>query len=297
MSELRGVTPELPGFLAESPAWTTPIRAERVDVWRVAVGLAVLYAVFVVELPSWAHLYGPVAWAPPRDPGAPTPWLQAPWVALAALPASLWLGAMAVGGVQLTLGWWPRAGAALAWVATVALATQRPWVAYGSDTIQTAMLFYAMVAPVGDGRIGGRDGAPAWVHPWLVQVLLVHLSVGYFATGVSKLSGAPWRDGTANAWIFHNPTWARFPWLGDLLPEPLLMVGTYVVLAWELTFPVLVLRPATRRLAFALGIAFHVLTVLGVRVGSFSAFMLCFYVPFLPWERLVDRWRAGAQKR
>jgi hypothetical protein len=63
---------------------------------------------------------------------------------------------------------------------------------------------------------------------------------------------------------------------------------TWLVLAWELGFPLLVLMPRTRTAALLLGVAFHVGTGLALQLGPFPLYMLCLYLPLAPWERWAD---------
>ena len=70
------------------------------------------------------------------------------------------------------------------------------------------------------------------------------------------------------------------------MPLWLTRAGAWLVLAWELSFPLLVLRPAARWVALGLGAAFHIHTGLNLELGLFPLYALCFYLPLLPWERL-----------
>ena len=62
----------------------------------------------------------------------------------------------------------------------------------------------------------------------------------------------------------------------------------YVTLTWELGFPVLVFLGVTRKPTLWLGVLFHIGTGLLFRIGPFPLYMLCFYLPLVPWERYVS---------
>ena len=49
----------------------------------------------------------------------------------------------------------------------------------------------------------------------------------------------------------------------------------------------MVLWRRTRLAALLMGVAFHVGIGLTMELGVFAPYMLCLYVPLLPWERLA----------
>jgi hypothetical protein len=110
-----------------------------------------------------------------------------------------------------------------------------------------------------------------------VQLVLI-----YFMNGVYKLFGPEWRDGTVMHYVLNDVGWARWS-----LPLPLWLTRgmSWFVLAWELSFPLLVLRPRSRWVALGLGATFHVVTGLNLELGLFPLYALCFYLPLLPLPR------------
>jgi hypothetical protein len=125
-----------------------------------------------------------------------------------------------------------------------------------------------------------------FVYPWPLRLLFVQIVLIYFMNGVYKLFGPEWRDGTVMHYILSDVGWARWS-----LPLPLWLTraGAWLVLTWELSFPLLVLWPASRWVAFGLGAVFHIHTGLNLELGLFPLYALCFYLPLLPWERLSSR--------
>jgi hypothetical protein len=108
----------------------------------------------------------------------------------------------------------------------------------------------------------------------------------YFMNGVHKALGPQWLDGSVMHNVFGNVGWSRWP---SVLPGWAESLAGWVTLAWELAFPVLVLRPTTRTIALWVGAIFHVATGIGLELGMFQLYALCLYVPLLPWERWADR--------
>ena len=64
------------------------------------------------------------------------------------------------------------------------------------------------------------------------------------------------------------------------------MILTYVVLAWELSFVLLVLFPRTRRIVILIGVALHLGMTLVLEVGLFPWMMFASYTSFLDPERV-----------
>jgi hypothetical protein len=107
----------------------------------------------------------------------------------------------------------------------------------------------------------------------------------YFMTGVYKLIFPDWRNGIAMHYFLGNIAWTRLPY--EQIPGVALLgpVMDYVTLAWELGFPVLVFMAYTRKPTLWLGVLFHLGTALMFRIVPFPFYMLCFYLPLVPWER------------
>jgi hypothetical protein len=70
-------------------------------------------------------------------------------------------------------------------------------------------------------------------------------------------------------------------------------VLSWITLIWEIGFPIFVMMPSLRALTLWLGVAFHVGTGVLLPLGPFPLYMLCLYLPLVPWEQLenyaVDR--------
>jgi hypothetical protein len=114
----------------------------------------------------------------------------------------------------------------------------------------------------------------------------------YFVNGVYKFAGPAWRDGNLLHYVFNNLAWTRFSSAQLSLPLPVIQVLTWTTLFWELFFPVLVLIPRVRTLALWLGVAFHIGTGVFLQLGPFPLYMICLYLPLVPWDRYVDWWRS-----
>jgi hypothetical protein len=105
----------------------------------------------------------------------------------------------------------------------------------------------------------------------------------YLSSGLFKLLGAAWRDGSAIHYTTGQNVYGR---IFDVYPLPanfdwVLTLITYATLFWEIGFAFLLLNRATRRVALLLGIAMHLGILALMEVGPFSWMMLATYVAFL----------------
>jgi hypothetical protein len=90
-----------------------------------------------------------------------------------------------------------------------------------------------------------------------------------------------WRDGSAVHYSLSANLLQRFPPAIPPFFEPMLTIGTYLTIVWEIGFCLMVLRPWTRRVALVFGIALHLLMTVGLELQTFSLVMLASYIAFL----------------
>lgn len=295
-----GLRPWLPWPLGRSRWWTQPIRAERLAALRIGLAAVLLVDVLTSYLPHDTDFFGrdslgaPGVFAP-RSGDASARWsllegVESPAVVRAAVLA--W----AVVSAGLLFGVATRVCAAAAWALSVSFGAANPAVENAGDTVRTILLFYLMLCPCGavwsvDAwlRRGRRGSGPFLVHPWPARLLLVQLACIYFRNGLHKAVGHDWTAGTSLYFVLGDLTLAR--WSYAWLPVPYLLTRllTWLVLAWELLFPVLLLWRRLRVPVLCFGVAFHLGIWLCLELGGFGPYMLCMYLPLLPWERWADR--------
>jgi hypothetical protein len=200
---------------------------------------------------------------------------------------TLWLGMVAV-FVLLTAGYRTRPMT----VACVAgLILQAHWNRLPLSMawqVQTCVLFCLLFADAGavlsldawkarGAGVTSQSRSPLW--PLLLiryQVVLI-----YFSSGLWKLAGSAWRDGSALHYVLNNHAFYRFPGLLTPPVEWIATLGTYVTLAWELAFPLVLLHPVLRRIGLTIGVAIHAGIWLTMEVGTFSWVMVASYIAFL----------------
>lgn len=203
----------------------------------------------------------------------------------------------AVATFGLLLGTGTRLCAGVVWLLSTSVANVNPYIDNAGDTIRGIQLFYLMLCPCGAAwsvdawlkrRLGLLKG-PAYVYPWVIGLLFLQMVFIYWCNGVYKLTGADWQQGNALYYVLGDLTLTRWSSAQLHLPYLLTRVLTWSVLAWEALFPLLVLWRPTRIVALLFGVAFHLGIGLSMELGGFVPYVLCLYLPLLPWERLSRR--------
>jgi predicted DCC family thiol-disulfide oxidoreductase YuxK len=184
----------------------------------------------------------------------------------------------------------------------------------GGETVLRHLGFFLMIAP--EIRAFSLDRAKLqWRHwsetrellppltmaiwPW--RLLLWQMIVIYVTSGLDKLSGSMWLDGTAVASALHHPHFARWPMpLMDIasVASPFLSYGAIVFeIGWLLMLipqaitaklPQIIRPHAIRRSLLLGGILFHGGIFVLMDVGSFSVAMLAGYLGLLLHEDFRD---------
>jgi hypothetical protein len=138
-----------------------------------------------------------------------------------------------------------------------------------------------------------------------MRLLQVHVCIVYLAAGLSKLLGPAWWNGTAVWSVIANYEFAPMQWpayndflrlLGQnqLVFATILTSACYFTLFFEIGYPFLIWRPATRWLILGMAIVLHALIGLFMGLKTFSLMMLVMNMAFLKPEEA--RWlvRKGA---
>ncbi len=284
-----GARPWLPGSLGRSAWWAAPVPAERLAALRVGTGAVLLLDILLTYWPHASTFFGAGSLGAPEVFGRDRPpfWMWSPLAHLestAAWQAILVLWALAA--IGLMLGVWPRLCAASAWGLALSIANVNPYLINGGDNARTILLFYLMLTPCGAAwSVLHPRAAPVAVYPWALRLLFQQLILIYFLNGWYKLHGAAWRDGSALQIVMERLDWSRAPSLATWFPSWMWQGLAWLTLVWELGFPLWMLHRRTRVPALILGVCFHVGSGVMLRLGPFPLYMLCLYLPLVPWER------------
>jgi predicted DCC family thiol-disulfide oxidoreductase YuxK len=202
----------------------------------------------------FVHFGSLVVWGPElfsRRGLLPNPWAS-PLARLFPNVLTLWdspdfvrflLLVAAGSGLLLAMGVWDRTAAVLLWYLNACLVGRNPLIANPAlPYIGWLLLAHAFLpaAPYGSLAARGRiDPGGRWrMQPAIYAAAWVLMSLGYFYSGLMKLSSPSWIDGSALARALVNPL-ARpgfFRHLALTLPSGFLRVATWGALALELSF-------------------------------------------------------------
>ena len=140
---------------------------------------------------------------------------------------------------------------------------------------------------------------PRWIanaiHNVAVALLAFQLTLIYISAGMYKTQGAYWQNGTALYYPLSLPEFRPIPELTNLLLHADIMVGvvTYVVVFTQLFFPVmLIVSVATRRIAIALVMLFHLSIAIVMALPWFSLELLALdsiFISTMTYQYL-ERW-------
>lgn len=217
-----------------------------------------------------------------------------------------------------TVGFCTRLTSALTWFFYLNYVHRMPAMLFGVDVMTNIVLLYTMIGPSGaamsidrliarwwNGRLKTSpttaEPAPSIGANVAIRLLQVHLCIIYFVSGIAKLTGRSWWNGTAVWGTLANYEMApmqydfynvllRFLSHNELVFSMVLMAGSYFTLAFEIGYPFLIWRPRFRRLYLASAVLLHGMigTVMGL--SSFALIMLVMNMAFLTDEEA--RWLA-----
>jgi len=224
-----------------------------------------------------------------------------------------------------TIGLGTRVTSVLAWLAAVSYIQRAPTSIFGMDTMMNILLIYLMIGPSGAAlsvdRLISRWWAvrrarrhhlpiPTLTRPAprvsanvVLRLLQIHFCVIYLISGLSKLQGSVWWNGTA-VWITmaiyeYCPmqistydAFLRFLCAHRWLWETVMTGGVAFTLFAEIGFPFLVWNRKLRWLMITVGLFLHtgIAMVMGLRTFSLlMVTMLCAFVPQETVDGVRDR--------
>ncbi len=198
-----------------------------------------------------------------------------------------------------TLGWRTRLTGILSLLVLVSVHQRMPWMQHGGDRLLRLWTLYLCLVPSGaalslDALRRARARVPPPTVPAVAHRLIqLQLCVMYAMTALAKAEGSQWWAGTALTYALAAPHFQRLPALSDALARSGVaqlgfMVATWLTLAWEAAFPVLVWFRRSRPLMLWAGVFVHGGIFLLMTVGSFSPASLWAYLAFVNHRWLGD---------
>lgn len=291
--------------LALRDFWFGPTHAAPMAAFRMTLGLILLLDTSLTLLPNAAMWFGVDGTHSPEE----TAW----WIGQAGrwslFDGNTDLATLRLGLIALMLCAWglifglgTRACALGAYMLLLSFHHRNPNILNAGDILLRTALFCLALMPSWralslDRRIAARFGwnAAPCAPAWSMRLAQIQICFMYVFTGIDKLArfdaenlhASDWIDGTAVARSLRFVTIARtevLAWVPMWATAPL----TWLTLAWEVLFPVLVISRRTRAAALAMGVLVHGGIFLTMEVTHFSLTTLSFYWLFVPASVIMD---------
>jgi hypothetical protein len=204
--------------------------------------------------------------------------------------AAIW-GFSCIVALALTVGWRTRLASFLAFVLVISFQWRNPLILDGSDLVFRFMPLWLMFTNAGDlySIDARRHPQPPTGRGWALPIRILELQVAwiYLATGIEKLGGSLWVNGTAAYYALQlEHTFGR-SWARPIAVQPLLVqLISWGTIAVELGFLPLAMIPSrwTRLIAAVAAFGLHLGILTMMNVGNFPVIMLSTLVLFLPPE-------------
>lgn len=179
---------------------------------------------------------------------------------------------------------------------------RNPFIIYGADIVSSFWLFYLCL-------IDSRRHLSVWSlfakKPITIgpvsqlfnsvgqRMFQVQLCVIYGYTGMEKLKGVPWWEGTAS-WNAMANSQLAFIDFAFIAKWPIFIIlGTYFTLLFEIYFPALVWPKRLRPWVLLAGVFFHIMIGLTMGLVFFSCVMTSSYLFFVSTKTLRKLTRAS----
>jgi hypothetical protein len=193
--------------------------------------------------------------------------------------------------LSLALGFYTRISAVLVYVLHMAFINRNMSVMFGVDMIATFFLLYLCFA-----NSNARFSLDSWrgrgairqsgLSHLAFRLMQVQLCVIYAFSGWEKLKGTRWWDGSAIWDVLSIGNMQRWD-LSFVAHFPILLsTAVYVVLLFEIYFPVLVWLRRWRLPLLAFGVQMHIGIFVFMNLPSFGFMMISLYALFLNPEEV-----------
>lgn len=207
----------------------------------------------------------------------------------------------------LLVGFLSRFQAACVFLWLVSFQHRNAIILDGEDTVFRLICFLLIFMPAGGylsldscwrarrGRVQENTERPVWP----LRLLQIEMSLIYLSTALEKLDGKEWINGTALYYVSRlDDLFGRF-WVPSVLFDsmPILIIMTWLVLAFELLVPFALWFEETRRVALVVAFTFHLAVDYTMNLFLFQWIMMVGLLSFVePGDvralRVRLRWRS-----
>lgn len=152
----------------------------------------------------------------------------------------------------------------------------------GSDLVLNLFLLMAILIPAFP-KLNGRQAPDYQKFISAFCVLLVKLEIAliYFLSGYDKLITPSWRTG-ASVFSVSNLDFFSNPVFSVTLSNGSAVFIAWLIIVFELAFPVLVWLPTLRKKILLIGILFHLVIIVFLGLLDFGLLMIISYAIFMP---------------
>jgi uncharacterized membrane protein YphA (DoxX/SURF4 family) len=192
-----------------------------------------------------------------------------------------------VSAFLMTIGWHSCIAICLTWLVWVSVWNRNPLLLDGDDAVLKLMCFYLMLSSCGNcwSIDAYLDKKPDSVDVWPLRLMQFQIALIYFVSGWVKFHSAEWLDGTIIQYVMIHPQYSRWDgWVFVNNPsvQALLALLSWIIMWWELLFPLLVMNTYTRKMCLVIGILFHIGLLLTMNLRWFAIIMLSLYLALIP---------------
>ena len=195
--------------------------------------------------------------------------------------------------LMFTVGFMTRITSILTFLITVSYAHRGAGALFGLDQINGLLALYLAVGPSGSlysidawlrRRRGQPVGSPTVSANIAIRLMQLHMCVIYVFAGLGKLLGTSWWDGTALWGAFANFEYQTFDmtWM-SAYPRSVNFI-TQFILAWEISYVVLIWPRLTRPIMLVLAIPLHLGIAVCMGMITFGLVMLIGNMAFIAPE-------------
>lgn len=288
-----------------------PVDPRAVDAFRIGYAglLLVNCLVYLPFVEMWWGREGVLPFEVARNLSDPDTLTLFTWLPTDDLTLWICFGLFTLQVVALLVGYRSRVQAVCVFVWLVSFQHRLYLINDGEDTALRLFGFLLIFMPIGrslslDARWRPGDPAP-WAPAWALRLVQFQTALILMSTGLEKLRGASWLDGTAMYYVSRlNDFFGRFPVPTALFDSlPALQAMTWATLALEITLPILVWFRPVRVPVVAVAVAFHLAIDYTMNVFLFQWVMILGWLSFLatadlePWRHRVSRRAAALVRR
>lgn len=188
------------------------------------------------------------------------------------------------------LGYFTRISTMVVWFTTINLQNRIYSGNTGGDLLLNILLFYLIF--ISDGRKLKNDELEKIKNSidfCFINLCKFQLIIVYFISALYKVTCNEWIDGTALARILFVNEYS-LPIISDVASaySTLFKIITWLILAYQILFPLVLIKSNKVSYLLMIGILFHVGIALFMGLFNFSLIMIISYVIFIPTYHLKE---------